>query len=524
MRQEYEIAEIGRQLGTDAVEHAAHCAEQYCLRERTRLELTNEAKINALHVEGAAVTRAVRDIEERLRLAPCPGETRSRKRRVLYYWTTGILLAIAGFGFALVALAPFRLGSIGILYCVGIALVTPFATEAFLELWNRAHFVKTAAAAVFAAAIVGGTLLGSIRGQLLAREIEDPTPAVAIDGETPAPQSQQPSFYESTHSSLGWLLVLMALAIDLGSGVAIHRAIQFSKSGGEDSKGLSRELVKAQIRLGEIVHEMTALRNDPAIFEAGFWRDYYRAMLTQTMRKTITKAAFFGVLLLLVPLHIVAQQRLDVVIALDLSASEAVKDHDGKSEFSKNVQQVGKLLQIIPAGTKLMILGIDENSVREPYILFSAELTDDSGYFGERLTASRQHLERAWLSRARSLTPSSKGTDILGALFCASVWLDQRPNSDARVLIIYSDMRQATPVFSLEPKEQIGVRESLSTVRIHKMVADLHATSVYCIGAGAQIASVKEWKALQEFWLEYFKTTGASVKMFCNICIVPRFP
>ena len=386
MRSEQEILDVGRQVGNEAADHMGKRAEAYCEYERQRIELSNAARINALQAEGYRLAKLERQLEERVRLAPPPGGARSRKRKAYFYWFVGVLLTVTAFFFSLIAFGPYRLGRYGDLYCLGVAVVTPFAIEAFLDAWKSEKLLKAIVTIVFLAAIGGGALLGAIRGDLLSQQVQQTAPAIVIDGDAPAGPQPQNSFYDSTHGSLRMLMLLLALAIDLGAGLAIHLALFLGTSSGEDFAKLSRELSEVRERLTSIVHEITALTNAPAIFVARFWRDFYRAMLTQTVRQAATK--ILGLVLCFFVLrggYAFGQQRLNLVVAVDLTASEAVKGHDGQSQFTKNVQGVTRLLATVPAGSKVTVIGITENSFAQPYVLLSATVSDDQGYFGERL-------------------------------------------------------------------------------------------------------------------------------------------
>lgn len=98
-----------------------------------------------------------------------------------------------------------------------------------------------------------------------------------------------------------------------------------------------------------------------------------------------------------------AADRINVVVAIDLTASVSAVGPDGKAEFDKNLAAVGRLLAQIPAGAHITVLGITEQSFSQPYMLLSAELSPDEGYFKERLAAGRNQVLRAWQQRALQL-------------------------------------------------------------------------------------------------------------------------
>jgi hypothetical protein len=510
MNYEHEIADVGSQLGSEAAEHITQRADDYCESERQRIKLSNEAQINALNVEGTRLTKRERQIEERLRLAPPPGNTKSQKRKARFYWFTGILLSVAAFFFSLIAFAPFRLGWYGILYCLGIAVAVLFAVEVFLDAWKNDKLLKSVATLVFLAALGGGALLAAIRGDLLAQQVQQSAPPVVIDGENSAPPPPQNSFYESTRGSLRLLMLLLALAIDLGAGVAIHRALLLGETSDEECEKLGKELASIQERLGTIVFEIMALTNAPGIFVARFWRDYYRAMLTQTVRKAATKLLGLSLCLLLLGAgRVCGQKRLNLVVAVDLSASEAVKGHDGQSQFNKNIQGVTRLLATVPAGSKVTIIGIAENSFAEPYILLSAAVSDDEGYFGERLADARQEIVRTWQKRASQLEPRAKSTDILGGLFVASETFREMPSGRRNILIIYSDMRQSTRALNLEEPIALHVDPVMATVEKRGLLSNLNGVTVYVSGADGAGRQVSQWESLKQIWAAYFKKVGA---------------
>ena len=170
---------VGGELGDEATAHVERRSTDYCAAERQRIELTNQPKALALRAKIAALNESVRDIEERIRLAPPPSEALPRKKKSRFYWAITILLSLAGFLFSLIAFDPFRLGWKAWLYCVGIAVVTPFLLEKLLELWANPKLVKMLTTIACISALVSLILLAVIRGDLLNEQIATPT-AVAV--------------------------------------------------------------------------------------------------------------------------------------------------------------------------------------------------------------------------------------------------------------------------------------------------------------------------------------------------------
>ena len=202
--------------------------------------------------------------------------------------------------------------------------------------------------------------------------------------------------------------------------------------------------------MAAIACQVMVLRNEPGIFVARFWQDFYRAMLSNAVRSAMTK-----LLVLVLGLSFLAIKRahaedhLAEVVAIDLTRSVAATGPDAKSEFQKNIDGVTRLLSEALPGSQITVIGITDHSFSQPYILLSARVPTDSGYFGERLTAARSQLMRAWKQRSGQLTPHFQQTDILGAMQLANQIFDQEPDPNRRILVVFSDMRQPTLISSL---------------------------------------------------------------------------
>ncbi|MGA2592665.1 MAG: hypothetical protein ABSH32_22365 [Bryobacteraceae bacterium] len=514
MTYQEEAYDSGRHLGMEGVEHVAGSAEAYCDCERERISLVNEPRIRELHAHGCHLAEREIMLKERLRHAAPPGFVRQRRHAAAYYWGIGIALALAAFFFSIIGFAPYRLGWTGYLYCLGIALVTPFIVEEFLDAWHseRRRLYKAMVTGVFLSAVVGGALLAEIRGELLARETEQQEAAVVIEGSAPARAVPEASFYESTRGLLRAMMILFALAMDIGAGIAIHRARAIGAVSGEDADTLLLELGDVRMQLGAAAAEITALTNAPAEFVARFWRDFYRSMLTQTARKAITKIGLSLLCLcILMGRHASAQNPMNLVVAVDLSASEAVKTDGGRTGLSRNIEGVGKLLAMVAAGTRISVIGITDNSFTSPRILLSAEVSPDPGFFGERLIAARRDLLRTWRERAVRLKPDARGSDIFGALLLAAELFRRGPPGSRNVLALYSDMRHVTPILDLETPPVIPVKSTLKTAAEHGLVADLAGVAVYAAGTATPGRRIEEWKSLRQFWSAYFHGAGANI-------------
>lgn len=265
---EFDENVTGTQLGAHGVDNLVTHAERICTYEQQRIELTNEAILRGLEGEYLLLLKEEQRLEERLQMAPPPGDLRRLRFRAIYYWSVTVILIVSGFFATLLSFDPFRLGWKSWLYCIGITVLTPFLVERLLEFRNMEKALKALTAAATVAALVGLMLLAAIRGNLLAQEIhQDEAPTVVID-DAPAQPEPQDNFYDSTTGLLRSALLLLAFATELGAGLVLREAMRSVPDSSEDWEGARRELVQARRGMVEIaplatVSEMsfTAKRN-----------------------------------------------------------------------------------------------------------------------------------------------------------------------------------------------------------------------------------------------------------------------
>jgi len=505
--------DTAQQLGSDGIDNVVTNAERICRHEAQRIALSNEPAILSLKGQFSLLVAEERRIEDRLQIAPPPGDRQRLRRRAVYSWILTVLLVVAGFAFTLLSFAPFRLGWKGWIYCTGIAVITPFLVEKLLEGKNMEAVVKGLTAVATTAALASLMLLAVIRGDLLAWQIhQDAAPAAVIDDSTPQPQPEN-TFYETTVVLLRTALLLMAFTMEVGAGLALREAWRSAPDISEDWEKLRVELVEVRQGQAEIIRQVTMLRNEPAVFAARFRRDFYRSLLSTASRSAMTKLLLIAIAVtLLAPISAHAQTGPDLVIAVDLTASVAVSGPDAESEFQKNVADVTRLLAEVPTGSHVTVVGITDHSFAPPYILLSAQVPSDPGYFGERLGAARAQLARAWQVRSARLRPSFRQTDIFGALFLAGEIFAERSVAGPRELIVFSDMRQSTPDLDLELPPTVP---SFAVVaKKCGPIPALHDVRVVVLGADDAGKSLVYWESLQTFWTVYFREAGATLRSY----------
>ena len=136
---------VGWQLGADGVQNIVEHVERYCACEERRINLTNRGSILRSKAELSFLVQEERRLADRLRHEPPVGDLRYLLYRAVYYWTVTGALTIAGFALTILAFDPFRLGWKAWVYCLGIAIVTPFLVEKVLEHWNAEKLIRLTA-------------------------------------------------------------------------------------------------------------------------------------------------------------------------------------------------------------------------------------------------------------------------------------------------------------------------------------------------------------------------------------------
>jgi hypothetical protein len=504
---------VAEQVGSGGLEKLVADAERICIHEQRRIALENEPAIVRLQAEGAILVAEERGIRDRLATAPSPGELRCPLPQRIYLWAVVVVLAVTGFFSTILSFAPFRFGWVGWLIAAGAAMLTPYLIDRMLEHPGMEKVLRALTTVAAATALASLMLLALIRGDILAEQIhESETQAVVIDDAAPQPQVHS-NFYDRATGMLTLALLLLAFATEVGGGLVFRAVWRSVPDNSEDWTGLRRELVGIRERMAAIASEITMLRNAPQVFEARYWRDFYRALLLNATRSAMTKLLLIvlSALAFAVPkAH--AQSHLNLVIAIDLTQSVAATGPDGKSDFLKDVEGVNRVLAQVPAGTRLTVVGITDHSFTEPYILLRAQVPDDPGYFGEKLTGARNQIVHAWSLKAAQLSPEFKQTDIFGAIELAGQLFTEDQNGGLRRLVIFSDMRESVPGLDFERMNSVPALQSIKGKEGELTnLTNVHVNVAGVDGAGR---SISYWRGLHQFWSEYFRTAGARLETF----------
>lgn len=509
MNNGHEPIPIGELLATESVKQVVANMEGYCACEKKVIELENVPRIKVLEYRAHALLEEEAELVERLRHAPPAGSLRSRRVKAALYFALTALLVAAGCYFAFISLEPFCLGTKALLYCVAATLLTPFLVHFVLRRHDAEKLIQRAGVIACVASLGGMMLLAIIRGDLFMQEFESMNTAVVIDdAQAATPPQSETDFYKNTNRYLVAFMLLMALAMELGAGLALQEASRMLAPDSEDWTTARVRLCVVRESLAGIIHEACMRQVAPELFAQQLHRDFYRGMLTQTARSAITKLTLSILLTLgLFGAHANAgTQPLNLVIAVDLTKSVNVRGPDGKTEFQKNIDAVGKVLADVPTNTKLTVVGITNASFSQPYILLSATVPGDPGYFGERLRVARNQLLSAWKSRSARLEPKFTRTDVIGTLMLAGQIFTQTDGK--KILAIFSDMRNSTDELDLEPSLQPITYNS----RVNNVLqVQLPRVQVFALGVDASGKNTAYWQNLLRFWQQYFHHASADL-------------
>ena len=169
---------VGGQLGVEGYDQFVERAKAVSECERQRIELTNKPLIEVKKAEYAALLEKGNKLKARIYQANPPHEDLARRRRIIYCWSVTAILVVAGFVLSLYTLEPFQLGLKGLLYCVGIAVATPFLVELALNKLATDKLIRVLVTVASIVALVSVMTLAVVRGELLARHTQEDSSGV----------------------------------------------------------------------------------------------------------------------------------------------------------------------------------------------------------------------------------------------------------------------------------------------------------------------------------------------------------
>jgi hypothetical protein len=517
---------LAEELGGEAFDQAKAQADLLITWEKSKLEKRNRAEITAIKLRGNQLVERREELKEILRHAPVDDSARLRGRRS-YYWTVAFLLFAASIFFAHLSLAPFGLGREAWALALGIGVITAVWTDRVLETVDSKTWIKLISIAALLLSITGILILAHVRGEILALYLANSLSADNAIGVSDSPVLAA-AFYHGTIPELQLLMGLLAVSMELGCGMCLFEAREFDFASHKRAAQAREELRVVDEELVTAVRQLGYLENEPAIREAAFYTRFYLGMLERLKQNMLIPMVFIvGFALSMIPgpaahAQSVPSRGSNVVIAIDLTESVAGTGYDGKSNYEKNIDGACQFVQRLPEGVRLVVIAITSQSFSQPYVLLQSQLPPDKGplLFEDRVAIVRNRLANELRRNLQSIKPRFRETDIFGALIVAADIL--RPLSGRKVLVIFSDMRQATRDLNLELPIGIAVAASMRRTQTFKLIANLQGIEVYALGVDADGKSVAYWTSLRDFWAAYFTRAGASLKTYSILRDVPQ--
>ena len=219
---------------------------------------------------------------------------------------------------------------------------------------------------------------------------------------------------------------------------------------------------------------------------------------------------FLILIAILVFLSPITAKSAEYIIAIDISKSVTVQDHEGDQEFSKNIASITDFIRTLGPGDSIKVIAISDSSFTNPQIYINEIISSKNGLFGEIPAKDKVRIQKKWNSL--NITPIAPSTDIFGALNLASILFTKR--QDKKRLIIYGDMRQSDKIVNLETYRKIDTKKVMKTVNKSHLISDLQGVEVHCLGVHSAKKSLQYWQSLKGFWRTYFEQSKALLKTY----------
>jgi hypothetical protein len=226
-KKEFDPSAVAFELGDTAVNRAVDDLERVCAVEKRRREQVNAPEITGLSAELALRTEQRDELQAEIRRTPRQGPLPQRSR--LWYVAIALMLGVAGFSFAHLALAPFGLGWETWLYSLAVASVCAVATDEVLEQCGWEKLVTGTAAVSFVAGLGGLLMMALVRGDILLLYLKN-TMAAGVADAAPLGGIDAVHFYEAAAGKLRLFFASRSTKRG-GSALGSQMCWQLSRSG-----------------------------------------------------------------------------------------------------------------------------------------------------------------------------------------------------------------------------------------------------------------------------------------------------
>lgn len=416
---------------------------------------------------------------------------------------------------------PFQVGPVKTnAIALGATLTLITATELFFRAYKHTWWmVFSVASSVLTIALGYSVFLALVRAGLFASLVQLAAPVITVEGAATATGSHP--FYDQALQLLKIALPMLTLALEMVAGTALHVGLELTFP--HDLR-IYRAWYRARDEVARIHADQAYQPARPDIFEEKATEGGLRGEQIHVHPERAVAIAIPIVLALLMLLALLvtnagaAESPLknvdSFILLLDMSKSQGVIGGDGASEFEKNRLAAETLLhRFAGPGVTITVLGITSDSFGRSRRLLHATVDRDPGYFGERLAAAQKALASEWRVRTAHIVPDQPQSDIVGALALVGQLLLTEPNRRT-VLVMMSDMRQASRGLNLERPDRIDVPRSIAQAKQLGLIHALPGLPVYVLGVHGANKSLSYFDDLRRFWEAFFTEARAQLRAF----------
>jgi hypothetical protein len=512
--QDFNASEFAYDLGSTAVKSVREKLDSVCTHEKHRIQKSSEHEIVGIKLRLEIQRREWRELRTCLQTRPRNASALFRRGR--YCQIIAAFLTIAGVVFAHLTLEPFGLGWESWLFSVGLAIVGGFWAAQVIERYDGTRTLQLVFVAAFLSTLAGLIILAILRGDLLSLNVMTALGTTSPNGDPPS-TAEALRFYAGAVPLLRWFFALLTVAMEIGIGAAVVEAEKIDVISQAEAAAACRRIGAIEAEVIELGQRLISLENAPSIFEAEFWRNAHAGILHGVQRGDFDQLRKFGSVLLLTAALAqgVYGQKYQVVVGLDYSTSEKAASYTGATEHEKDVESAARLISRLPPGSHMSVVAITAQSFSRPLNILTAEIPSDPGRleFVDLISIAKNRLGVQLKIAARTVKPDFQQTDLLGFLAYAGKVLRESPQ-DHLILVIFSDMRQCSPLLDIETPRFVPVASAIRTVGQNKLFADLRSVEIFVYGVHSVGKTVAYADSLEEFWRAYFKRCGANLRNF----------
>src|SRR5437899_2523975 len=239
VRPEIPLEALAHQLGQEVVDKAQQQAAEVIAWEKRRRGKFNQSEIASLKARYGCLLERRKELKDILRRAPSEDLTGLRRQR-WYHWAMAGVLIVGGVFFAHLALAPFGLGWEAWAFSLAIGIIAAFWTDKTLEKIESEKLIQTVCVLALVGSLAGLLVMALLRGDILALYLKTTT-ASGMQSEV-QDAVYAGDFYRDAVWKLQLLMALLAVAMELGSGMALFEVRSVDLTTHEQAQLAKKEL------------------------------------------------------------------------------------------------------------------------------------------------------------------------------------------------------------------------------------------------------------------------------------------